>query len=397
MLYFKDTEYLPCPCGIDPELGNLQCSFCDIWWHTFCLGITDKESDAYFKYSDLQYRCPYCTIEVFKGNLSSKIKEKTKEKNTKKNKPNSNCNNTPNPKEQDSRQTSNCASIPEVDNKTEVGKRVIIVDNIQNPSKFKNRASILKEIKRCKPKLEVEFAYALPAGGVSLQLNPKENIEEALKNWPTDSFQSNISVHRPRAYQNSQTVFAYNIDTKLTEEDIKQHIDPEFEVKRLYKRHSGGIPLPVIKVSGPRLKAADILKNGITIKQKNHICKAQKTPNLSGATTARHLDTSEKSVQNQEFVKTAEKHTKITHNLTNAINLLIVLIVTIIIQHQVTLAQLTDSDLNIYTTETQSPILTMKILQFNSRSLNTSQHKLHDYIQFKGFDILCITEGVLQS
>ena len=34
----------------------------------------------------------------------------------------------------------------------------------------------------------------------------------------------------------------------------------------------------------------------------------------------------------------------------------------------------------------------MKILQFNSRSLNTSQHRLQDYIQFKGFDILCITE-----
>ena len=34
----------------------------------------------------------------------------------------------------------------------------------------------------------------------------------------------------------------------------------------------------------------------------------------------------------------------------------------------------------------------MKLLQFNSRSLNASQHRLQDYIQYKGFDILCVTE-----
>ena len=43
----KDTDFIPCPCSIDPDSCNIECTFCKTWFHYFCLGISESEIEVW--------------------------------------------------------------------------------------------------------------------------------------------------------------------------------------------------------------------------------------------------------------------------------------------------------------------------------------------------------------
>ena len=281
-----DKNYTPCPCGIDPDQSNLQCSFCKVWWHSYCLGLTDWEISAHREHEDLPYRCPRCTIKVFKGNLNQLIKRQTQ---TSKQKVTTTHTEAIREHSQESQAKHHSEftdpkqySAESHSSATETARKVVIIDNIEKPELFKTRPEILREVKKYKKKVAIDYAYSLPAGGVALHVRSEEDTKALLEDWPSGSFESNkVKPHRPRSLDSTKTVYVHNIDTSLSVAELTSEIQKntnqsEITVTRVYKSHSGGNSLPLITVTANSELITSFLCNGIRLFNKTYNCKPKR-------------------------------------------------------------------------------------------------------------------------
>ena len=83
-------------------------------------------------------------------------------------------------------------------------------------------------------------------------LNSGEKVEEILDNWSDRVFSETEKPHRIRGKVTCSTGFVKNIDTRVTDSQLKGFLESTGckvkEVRKVFHRHSGK-PMPIRKVS----------------------------------------------------------------------------------------------------------------------------------------------------
>jgi len=67
-------------------------------------------------------------------------------------------------------------------------QKIVIVDCINNPTKFTRSDSILREVQRFAPLVQVKYAYSLVKGGVAIHLNNIQDKFTLLNSFSTEAF-----------------------------------------------------------------------------------------------------------------------------------------------------------------------------------------------------------------
>ena len=133
-------------------------------------------------------------------------------------------------------------------------KFIVIIDDINDPDKFKSSPVIKSEINRCKPSLSFFHCYSLPAGGIAIHCRSKEDLTLALSEWPVTAFNNspNLHLHLPSRNTANNTVFVKSVKTNIPEEvlssDISNSLHSKCSVIRLYNNRTK-LPLPIIKIT----------------------------------------------------------------------------------------------------------------------------------------------------
>lgn len=141
-------------------------------------------------------------------------------------------------------------------------KNIILVDNIQYPVQFIKSSSILAEVKKYAPTVQVKYAYSLAKGGVAIHLNNTEDKHLLLQSLTQNHTAfgggkvSDLSDKRDSA-------FIINVSTQVGTDSVKAELEKVIRGKGVKKTshcdikavqrltsHNSGRPLPVIKVIG---------------------------------------------------------------------------------------------------------------------------------------------------
>ena len=97
------------------------------------------------------------------------------------------------------------------DNQTE-RDRILIIDNIEEPNKYRASSQILKEIKTFAPNIKVVYAYSLSRGGIAVHLQTSEDRDLLLNTLPPEAFgkgkKKSLDKHK------IVTTFIKDIDTR---------------------------------------------------------------------------------------------------------------------------------------------------------------------------------------
>ena len=139
--------------------------------------------------------------------------------------------------------------ILEAENEINSREKIVVVDEISNPSDFSKSANILKEIKRYSD-IKIDFAYPLVKGGIAIHTQSKEQRDLLIEQLPIDSFQGGkkctLSKVRPKP------VFVKNVDTKVNAKEIEIQLKSRgidvSECKRIVNQNSQK-PTRTIKVT----------------------------------------------------------------------------------------------------------------------------------------------------
>jgi len=67
-------------------------------------------------------------------------------------------------------------------------ENIVIIDNIADPAKFVRSDSILKEVNRFAPSVQVKYAYSLAKGGVAIHLNNIQDKQSLLQCLSSEAF-----------------------------------------------------------------------------------------------------------------------------------------------------------------------------------------------------------------
>ena len=135
-----------------------------------------------------------------------------------------------------------------VDEEQSERENIVIVDNIANPAKFLRSDSILKEVNRFAPSVQVKYAYSLAKGGVAIHLN---NIPEK---------QSLLQCLTPEAFggakiydlaTKTETLLLRNVPTHISLESVRLVLQQQgtevVTIQRQCHRVTGR-PQPVIRL-----------------------------------------------------------------------------------------------------------------------------------------------------
>ncbi len=249
-----------CPCLADENQPWIMCSECDQWWHSKCSGLSQSQFAFHCKNSDAEFRCAFCSVKGIKNSqITSQLIHILRQSSIANQKPipDDSVNVT-------STEESQCAQ-----------EHIVILDKVATPRDFIDSSDIKREINRCKPDLKVKHAYSLPAGGIALHLQTREAEKTALAPWPEDAFGANVQAHKPNRCQPNPTVVVKNINTSHTEQELEKSLKlkygDEVSVKRLWSNRSDS-PLPIIKVTLNQEVYSTVLKDGISVLNRDHKC-----------------------------------------------------------------------------------------------------------------------------
>ncbi len=254
-----------CPCKQDTDSRWIECSKCFQWWHQDCLGYNNS---LFKKIQHGYFLCPLCSIHLLKPDVRifARITETVKDFGV----------------EIDSQSKQNVVEPSPVkaqDPLTAEPKnknQIVVLDNIGDSSKFQNSASILKEVKKHKPKVDVQLAYPLAGGGLVLHCRSEQSTTEALEDWPQGAFGSEqIRPHPPASRSQKQTVIVRSVSTKIEISELERHLtgtlNCQVTARRLYNRSSGN-PYPLVKLTTTREIAAKLICSGINLFGKVYNC-----------------------------------------------------------------------------------------------------------------------------
>ena len=142
----------------------------------------------------------------------------------------------------------------------------LIIDNINK--KFNTEESIRKELDRCIPNIKINKIKRLPKGGVLIFPESSVDYNKCLKDWPEDSFDSNISVHVPASQDMRPTLclikFDLDLDIKIIKEKLEEKSINCEELKRLINHKGRETTLIIFKVENEQSQY-HLEKNGLQI------------------------------------------------------------------------------------------------------------------------------------
>lgn len=147
---------------------------------------------------------------------------------------------------------SKCSMVSECDSKPELtSNHIVIVDNIIDAQNLKSSKSIKEKLAQHPEFQEVDFAYSLPRGGVAIHFSSEEKAVDILEKWPGSVFSKTEQPHQISGKISYSTGFIKNIDTRLSDNQLKEFFDSAGckvkEVKKVFHRHSGK-PMPIRKL-----------------------------------------------------------------------------------------------------------------------------------------------------
>lgn len=243
---------------VDTRKQWIECSKCCSWWHINCAGISIEDSLKLDKYN-LKYTCAFCVLSGLNSvskNISSpvvdnfsshKVEKKidqlisvasilTEEISKSKSQ-----NSATKPDKLDLTSTTHCSR-----------DSIIVVDNIPEPKEFQNSQQLKKELHKHNISKEIDLAYSLANGGISLHTKDQESAEKLLENWPEEAFGGSTKPHLPR--NSEDTINAYirsipvSVSNKVVEKSLSDSNFSTLKVHRLLYSDTHR-PMPIIRVT----------------------------------------------------------------------------------------------------------------------------------------------------
>ena len=153
-------------------------------------------------------------------------------------------------------------------NQEEIRDRILIIDEINDPSVLKDSRAIYKEIKKYCPDLKIDHAYNLARGGVAIHLTTSEDREKLKNTLPKESFgggeKKNLSRVKLSSFFIKNVILGVHLDSlknKLEEASIKIH-----SVERVkhfkFQRPSKVVKILIDPQSVNKINELEILING---------------------------------------------------------------------------------------------------------------------------------------
>ena len=176
---------------------------------------------------------------------------------------------------------------PTKEEEQEARKKILIIDNISQPSLFSDSRKIIQEFRKyCKAekkedKIKVCAAFGLARGGVSIYFEKSEDRDKALSKLPKESFGGGIK--KILSPIKKRSIYLKQIDTAVKEtiiaESIERATGEKVECVRLLSRTTGK-PRKVVRVSC-RSEAADkILESQIFVGESKIIAEPPRYQNI---------------------------------------------------------------------------------------------------------------------
>lgn len=156
-------------------------------------------------------------------------------------------------------------SIVTVDSDSAASK-ILIVDNINNPTEFSSSKRILKEVNLFCPEVKVEYAYSLAKGGIAIHTLNSSDRDSLLDNLPKESFGGGVK-HPPKS-QCSNAVYLKGVDISVDSQVITKHLESLdisiSGVRRLLHRYTGR-PTKVVRIQCSTSAANQLLSKKVVI------------------------------------------------------------------------------------------------------------------------------------
>jgi len=154
--------------------------------------------------------------------------------------------------------------------------KILIVDNIPNPTEFSSSRRILKEIHNFFPDTKIDFAYSLAKGGVAIHTSNTADRDLLLYNLPEESFGGGRK-HPPKGSRNNNIFFIKGVDTSVELHCLSVYLQKEgvtiTDIRRLTKRVTGK-PTQVVRVQCDQGSGALLMKVKLYIN--NRQCSIEK-------------------------------------------------------------------------------------------------------------------------
>jgi len=221
------------------ETKWIACDVCLKWWHAECACLTISTIDKFCKYK-LPYTCPLCVLECspwITANCASTGGQTVPKEST-------------NTSSSEGTAHIHKETDKTIQTQTTSRKKVVVVDNISDPTSYHSSEEIRRETKKFDNLKGSEFSYSLPRGGVALQFKTEEEAVNAIRKWPKEAFGGNCEAHSPKYSSQETTAFLKNTSNSVTETTIEEILSKHCKVKkvqRLFSRETAR-PLPVVKV-----------------------------------------------------------------------------------------------------------------------------------------------------
>ena len=186
---------------------------------------------------------------------------------------------------------------------------IVIIDNIKDPSKYRTRKQILREINRVKPALNIKYVYSLAAGGICLHLHSAVDLDLALTKWPTDTFgTSEVIPHLPAPKEEWTKVYITRVPVNVTTDSINKVINCDCSAQRLKLSGTNTVSKTVaIKVR--RTEAHKVIEEGVSLQGTTYKCTPQRAIKIVRCYKCQHFGHIAKTcVDRQSCANCGEEH-----------------------------------------------------------------------------------------
>ena len=271
----QDSERTLCPCGKDTTDRWIECSSCNQWYHTGCLGLSEDTVNK-FDGPDRFYFCPRCTFSSIAQHCNPSIINFAVP--CLKNYPNITSVSKSTPTDEPEQTHVSCG-IDEIvdaplhssiDNGSQE-EHIVILDNIDEQGHFLTRKKIVTEVKKTKPDINVRHAYPLAGGGIALHLCSEFDKEKALQPWPINAFNSpNLAQHKPASESNITKVYIKQVPYNTSVKDIKDSTPDAIRVERL-KASGSQLQSKTIAITIEKNAVHKLVATGLDIQGINYI------------------------------------------------------------------------------------------------------------------------------
>ena len=106
---------------------------------------------------------------------------------------------------------------------TKIKPKPFVIDGI--PKKFQNVEAATKEINKQKPEIQIESIRILHKGGILVAVKDNRSFNQAMKEWPNDSFEGQMNIHLTARHDLRPTLcvnkFSIDSDIKSLDKALK--------------------------------------------------------------------------------------------------------------------------------------------------------------------------------